>query len=160
MSACFTAGFGLSGFVVLLTGFFDIVFHFPFCSLAALISLPLLLHLRQNPFPVASVAPEVVNQNHVLAVGFGHELDDATMSESQSLRGEKVNSGEAGPATSAGQRWPRLRAALVWQPPRPDGEVVCNCRHTAELGKLRGTAGCGPACQVVGEPERATFPTT
>jgi hypothetical protein len=63
--------------------------------LAALVSVPLLLHLRQHLLPVATVTPEVVNQNHVLAVGFSHELDDPTTSRSQSRRGEKVNTGDA-----------------------------------------------------------------
>jgi hypothetical protein len=41
----------------------------------------------------AKVAPEVIHENHVLAVGFGHGLEDTTTSRSQSLRGEKVNTG-------------------------------------------------------------------
>jgi len=28
----------------------------------------------------------------------------------------------------------------VWQPPRPEGGVVCNCRHPAEVGKLNAQA--------------------
>ena len=72
MSTCATGGFGLRGFDVFLTVFCDIVFHFHFGLLAALISRPLLLHLRQHPLPVASVAPEVVHEDHVLAVNFGH----------------------------------------------------------------------------------------
>jgi hypothetical protein len=43
--------------------------------LAALVSLPLFLHLGQNTLSLASVAPKVINQNHVLAVSFGHGLD-------------------------------------------------------------------------------------
>src|ERR1035441_1450398 len=96
--------------------------------LAALVSRPLVLHLRQDPLPVVPVAPEVVNQNHVLAVSFGHELNDPTTSQSQSLRGEKVNTGEAGRVPG---RW-----------------------H----GPSRRTAGCGPACQVASGSGEATRP--
>jgi hypothetical protein len=70
--------------------------------LAVLVSLPLLLHLRQHPLPVATVAPEVVHEDHVLAVSFGHVVDDATTGYSQSLRGEKVNTGHDGPAPGFG----------------------------------------------------------
>src|ERR1035441_6048861 len=48
-----------------------------------------------------TVAPEVIHENHVLAVGFGHGHEDATTSRSQPLRGEKVNTGEAGLAQGA-----------------------------------------------------------
>ena len=46
----------------------------------------------------ATLTPNVAHEDRVLFVSFGHELDDATTNESQSLRGEKVNTGGAGPS--------------------------------------------------------------
>jgi len=73
--------------------------------LAALVSRPLLLHLRQHPLPVATVAPEVVHEDHVLAVGFGHELDCATDEPKSVTSGRESQSWRSWP--SAGMMSPR-----------------------------------------------------
>jgi hypothetical protein len=72
----------------------------------------------------AKVAPEVVHEDHVLFVGFGHEFDDAT--------------DEPKPVTSRreSQQWRSWPSA----------------RAISAAAQASGSAGRGPACEVVKEP--------
>jgi hypothetical protein len=84
--------------------------------LAALVSRPLVLHLRQDPLPVATITPEIVHEDHVLAVGFGHELNDET---------DKPKSLTSGGESQHRRRWP---SAAHW--------VLCRRAETFSINVL------------------------
>jgi hypothetical protein len=71
-----------------------------------------------------TVAPEVVNEDHFLAVNFGHEFDDAT-DEPKSVTSRRESQQR--------RRWPSAGAINTWIP------------------QASGSAGRGPACQVAWE---------
>src|ERR1017187_4015781 len=74
--------------------------------LAPLVSRPLLLHPRQDPIPVATITSEIVHEDHVLAVGLGHELDYSTDEPKSVISGRESQHRRSWPSAGT-MAWPK-----------------------------------------------------